>query len=72
MPCNLQPATAGVNSVIRAMIVRSGPYILMMKNGSRAVGCREPCQAGNRAALSGFLRGAARLPVPNGRYGVRV
>ena len=27
--------------------------------GSCATGCREPCQAGNRAALSGFILCAA-------------
>jgi len=53
--CSLQPAIAGVNPAVRAIIVRSGLYILMMMNGSRAVGSLEPCQAGNRAALRGNL-----------------
>jgi len=72
VPCNLQPATAGANSAIRAVIVWSGLYFLIMKNGSRAVENHEPCQAGNRAALSGKFRGAVRLPVPSEIYSVRV
>jgi len=32
--------------------VRSVPFSDVLRNGSCAIGGREPCQAGNRAALS--------------------
>ena len=80
MPCSLQPATAGDEfhkagydcMVWAAYNFAYGEISLMMRNGSCAIECREPCQAGNRAALIGFLRCAAGAPVLNERCGVRI
>ena len=51
MPCYLQSAIAGVDPDPRADCVWSAPCVIVMTNGSCAINGREPCQAGDRAAL---------------------
>ena len=59
----LKTAIAGVNSIFEGKIFVTEPYFDTLTGGSRAIARREPCQAGNRAALSG-IRGVpwGRLP----------
>ena len=48
-----QSAIAGENSRLRAPVVWSARQVKVMRDRSCAMVLREPCQAGNRAALSG-------------------
>ena len=47
-----QSATAGVMLLLRDGLVWSVPFPEVLKDGSCAISGREPCQAGDRAALS--------------------
>ena len=38
---------------IRALSVGTAPFFFVLRDGSRAIAIREPCQVGNQAALSG-------------------
>ena len=49
----LKSAIAGIMHIMRALFVRSAPFSFVLRNGSRAIAIREPCQVGNQAALSG-------------------
>ena len=49
-----QSATAGENSRLRVPVVWTARPAGVMRDRSCAMFLREPCQAGNRAALSGF------------------
>ena len=49
----LKSAIAGIMHTIRALLVRSAPFSFVLRDGSRAIAIREPCQVGNQAALSG-------------------
>ena len=39
--------------ILRALFVRPAPFFFVLRDGSRAIAIREPCQVGNQAALSG-------------------
>ena len=54
VPCNLQSATAGLNSFSRVFDLLGRKYVLALKNGSCATACREPCQVLTEAAVRGF------------------
>ena len=49
-----QSATAGVMLLLRDGFVRPVPFFKALKDGSCAISGCEPCQAGDRAALSGL------------------
>ena len=49
----LKSAIAGIMHNIRALYVGTAPFSFVLRNGSRAIAIREPCQVGNQAALSG-------------------
>ena len=71
VPCNLQSATAGVEPFSEGTSRAAAPRGKAMTDGSRAIGGCEPCQAGNRAALSSFVRCVAGMPVPSRACGFR-
>ena len=54
VPCNLQSAAAGFDSRPEAEIRKAGAQQAALTIGSRAIGCREPCQILTEAALSGL------------------
>ena len=62
MPCNLQSATAGMNPPYEDMLCAVSCRRAVLTFRSRATETREPCQAGNRAALSGAFPCAVRSP----------
>ena len=51
----LQSATAGVVSFFEGWKCAAVPYFSALKSGSCAIDSCEPCQAGNRAALSSMF-----------------
>jgi hypothetical protein len=55
VPCTCNPLEQGWFPYMRAVFVRSEQCVNVMTNGSYAIDDREPCQAGNRAALSGMF-----------------
>jgi hypothetical protein len=55
VPCTCNPLKQGLFPYLRTEFVRSAHCVNAMTNGSRAIDSREPCQAGNRAALSGMF-----------------
>ena len=50
---NMKPAVAGVDSSFEEGTFTNGVPLSVLRNGSCAIGNREPCQVGNQAALSG-------------------
>ena len=55
VPCYLQSAPAGLNSLLRSSLSRS-PLQVTLRAGSRAAAAREPCQVRKEAALSDVRR----------------
>ena len=62
VPCSLKSAVAGVICALRELADIVCPWNRVVRDRSCAIACCEPCQAGNRAALSGV----GCVPQPTG------
>jgi len=61
-PCSPQSAIVGTIFSGRVFTVYGRLILMAVTAGSRAMACREPCQVGNQAAISGSLLCAAGKP----------
>jgi hypothetical protein len=56
VPCNLQPAIAGLNSYVRSELCEVWLMQVVLTNGSYATETHEPRQVRKEAAVSGIFR----------------